>query len=464
MQNPSSPLTRELLRLAWPILVAQLALMGNAVIDTAMAGRLSALDLAAVGVGASIVATVQISLLSVLLALSPLVAQLYGAGKHAAIGRELQQAVWISLGIAALTVALLLFPQPFLALAKLQPEVEALVRTYLAGSAVGVPAVIAMRLFLGLSNGIGKPRPVMVFNLLSLVLKVPLNALFMYGLFGLPQMGGAGAALATAIDAWLMVIFAWRWCLRNPDYAAFELTLQLTRPDWPAIRDFLKLGLPIGMTFIADVTAFTLMALFIARLGPVMSAAHQVAANLSVLAFMVPLALGNATAALAGHAIGAGDLLRARRISWRGMRVGLSAGIVISLVYWLAAPYIVGLYTPVAAVQQVAIPLLALVALYHLGDAIQAVAVNALRAYKKSTVPMVVYGVLLWGPGLGGGIVLGLTDWLGPARGAAGFWLAGTVALWGVSLSMLLYLNRVSRVKVASSIRARMDDGPGECG
>jgi MATE family multidrug resistance protein len=202
----SASSTRALLNLAWPMLIAQLAMMANAVIDTAMAGRLSAIDLAAVGIAASIMATVLMTLVSVLLALTPIIAQLYGGGKRAEIGREIHQGVWISLALALVAILLMLFPEPFLAISELQPAVEIKVRAYLAASAWGVPAAFALRLFFGLSTGIGYPRPVMLFNLLSLALKVPLNALFMYGLLGFPAMGASGCAVATSLDAWLIAL------------------------------------------------------------------------------------------------------------------------------------------------------------------------------------------------------------------------------------------------------------------
>ncbi|MEN6584982.1 MAG: MATE family efflux transporter [Sulfuricella sp.] len=433
--------TRELLTLAWPMLVAQLAMMGNAVIDTAMAGRLSVVDLAAVGIAASILATVLMSLVSVLFALPPIIAHLYGANRQAEIGREIHQGVWISLALALVAVLLLLFPGPFIAISNLQPAVEAKVRAYLAVSAWGVPGAFALRLFFGLSMGIGRPRPVMLFNLLSLALKVPLNALFMNGLLGFPEMGAPGCAVATALDAWLMAALAWGWCLNHPKYAEFQLRQRFTAPDFVAIREFLKLGIPMGLTFIADVTAFTFMALFIARLGPVVSGAHQIAANLAALAFMIPLSLGNAVSVLVGQALGAGQAARARHICWEGIRLGMSIAAVLSLTCWLGAPYIAAFYTTDLQVRAIAIPLIAMVGLYHLGDALQAVSVNALRGYKNSVVPMVIYTVTLWVPGLGGGILLGLTDTFGPARGAPGFWLAGIVSIWLVGGLMAIYLN-----------------------
>lgn len=446
MDKSASP-TRALVRFAWPVLIAQLALMANAVIDTAMAGRLSALDLAAVGIAAAIMGTVLMSLVSVLLALTPIIAHLYGAGRNAEIGREIHQSVWISLVLSVIAIVLLRFPEPFIALSNLQPALEVKVRAYLAASSWAVPATIAMRVFFGLSTGIGRPRPVMMFNLLSLALKIPLNAVFMYGLLGLPAMGSTGCAVATAVDAWFMAALVWSWCLGHPEYVQFGLRARFSLPERKAILEFLRLGVPIGLTFIADVTAFTFMALFIARLGPVVSGAHQIAANLSATAFMIPLALGNAAAVLAGQALGAGQPERARNICWRAIRLGMTIAFVVSLIFWFGAPHIAALYTTDLRVQAAAIPLIILAGFYHLGDALQAVAVNALRGYKKSAVPMVIYGVSLWGLGLGGGVLLGLTDTFGPARGAAGFWLAAIASLWLVAASVAFYLNAVSRNK-----------------
>ncbi|MGO8756281.1 MAG: MATE family efflux transporter [Gallionellaceae bacterium] len=443
----SASSTSQLIHLAWPVLVAQLAMMANAVIDTAMAGRLSAIDLASVGIAASIMATVLMSLISVLLALPPIIAQLYGAGRRADVGREIHQSVWISLVLALLAILLLCFPGPIISISHLQPRVETKVRAYLAASAWGVPAVFAMRIFFGLATGIARPRPVMFFNLVSLALKIPLNAVFMFGLLGAPEMGGPGCAVATSVDAWLMAALAWGWCLRHPDYMQFQMRRRFAAPDYKAIWDFLRLGIPIGLTFVADVTAFTLMALFIARLGPVVSGAHQIAANLAAVAFMVPLALGNATSILVGQAIGAGQPERARHTCWEGIRLGMAIAVVLSTIFWFGAPHIAALYTTDPQVQKVATPLIMLVALYHLGDALQAVAVNALRGYKRSVIPMLIYGTLLWGLGLGGGFLLGLTDTLGPARGAQGFWIAAIASLWLVAGLVAVYLNAVSRAR-----------------
>jgi MATE family multidrug resistance protein len=441
--------TLELARLAWPVLVAQLAMMANAVIDTAMAGRLSPVDLASVGIASSITATILMSLVSVLLALPPIIAHLHGAGKAQEIGREIHQSVWISLALAAVSVLLLHYPGPLIWMSHLTPAVETKVRAYLDASAWGAPAVIAGRIFFGLLTGIGRPKAVMAFNLLSLMLKVPLNAVFMYGLLSVPAMGGPGAAAATAVDAYLMAFLAWGWCLRHPDFESFRIRARFAAPNPAAIREFLKLGIPIGLTFVADVTAFTLMALFIARLGPITSGAHQIAANISATAFMIPLSIGNAASVLVGQALGRNDPARAREICWKAVGLGLFIACAVSATYWTCASQIAGLYTSNPEVRAIAAPLIMLAGLYHLADSLQAVTVNALRGYKKSVIPMIIYAGCLWILGLGGGVLLGLTDTFGAALGAKGFWIAAIGSLSLVALSVAFYLNYESHQHAA---------------
>jgi MATE family multidrug resistance protein len=294
---------RRLLRLAWPVLVAQVAVVANGVIDTVMAGRLSAVDLAAVGVATAIYFTVFVTCMGVLLALAPSVAQLYGAGRLGDIGEQVRQSGWLALLLALLAVLLLRQPEPFVVLARLTPAVAAKVRAYLAAISWGVAPTMAFRLFYGFMSGIGRPRAIMAFNLLGLAVKVPLNAWFMFGL----DMGAAGCGASTAVIAWLTTIAAWTWCARQAEFAPYGILVRLTAPKFRELMALLRLGLPIGATLLVDVTAFTFMALFIARLGPTVSAAHQIAANLTVLIFMIPLSIGHAALVLAGQALGAGD-------------------------------------------------------------------------------------------------------------------------------------------------------------
>lgn len=436
---------RELFHLAWPVLIAQLAVMANGVIDTVMAGRLSPVDLAAVGIGSSIYFTIFVSAMGILIVLTPNVAHLYGAGDQGLIGEEVRQSAWLALGLGILVILLLRHPEPLLLLSQLTPEVEVKVRAYLDALSWSVIPNLLFRVYYGFASGIGRPRPIMMFNLLGVVLKVPLNLLFMYGGLGMPALGAPGCAVSTAVIGVVSCLLAWGWCAYNPEYRVYRIFDDFGGPKPASILTQLRLGLPIGVTFFVDVTAFTFMALFIARLGPATSGAHQIASNLAAVAFMLPLSLGNAASVLAGQALGAGEAQRARHAGLVGIAACVGFGALTCVVLSLGADILAGLYTNSPEVRAAAALLIGYVAVFHIFDALQTAAVSVLRGYKKTSVPMAIYAVALWGVGLAGGYVLGLTDIFGPPRGAPGFWLA---ALSGLALAGGLvtgYFLRVSR-------------------
>src|SRR5690242_16875512 len=241
---PQRKLPAELFHLAWPVLIAQLAVMANGVIDTVMAGRMGAIELAAVGIGASIYITVFVTAMGVLLALTPLVAHLHGGGQHGAVGEEVRQSAWLALGLGVVVIVILRHPEPLLSLSQLLPEVETRVRGYLDALSWSVPASLLFRVFYGFSSGIGRPRPVMVLNLIGVACKVPVNALLMYGGFGLPAQGAPGCAIATALIMWLLCLLAWGWCRRNAEYAEYALFARFSPPRPAALGALLRLGLP----------------------------------------------------------------------------------------------------------------------------------------------------------------------------------------------------------------------------
>jgi MATE family, multidrug efflux pump len=449
---PASRTAAAIGRLAWPILVAQLAVMATGVLDTVMAGRYSAVDLAAVGIGASIYFSVFIGLLGVVQSLSPIAAQLYGAKKDAQIGEEARQTAWLAAGLAVLGVLLLGFPEPFLRLAGAPPEVEARTRAYLVGIAWALPATLMFRVFFALTTAVSRPRAVMAMNLFYFCAKVPLNYVFMYGKLGAPELGGPGCAVATAVVSWLTCAFAWTYCAWDPFYRPFRVFARWSWPNPAILWSHLKLGVPMGLTFFVEVTSFTFMALFLARLGAATSAAHQIAANVSAVVYMFGLAIGNATGVLVAQAVGAAKSRDARHTGLTGMGLMLAVSGCASLVLSFGSEGIAALYSPDGEVQAIAARLLAFVAFYQLADGVQVVIVNALRGYRIAFTPMVVYTVALWGIGLGGGYVIGLTRFE-PARslglaapmGAAGFWLAAVVSLAVAAAILFAYFVRVSR-------------------
>ena len=437
----------RILPLAWPVFIAQLAVIAFGTVDTLLVARHSALDLAALAVGSAAYITVFIGFMGVVIAAGPIVGQFFGAGKLHEAGHQLHQAVWVALGLSLVGSTLLAFPLPFIALAQATPEVEAKMRQYLTALAFALPAALLFAAYRGFNNAVSRPKAVMVIQLLGLGLKVPLSAALVFGLpsLGLPSLGVLGCGIATAVAMWLQVA-AGLWLLRHDRfYDDFAFGRRLCPPDRRAIAVQLRLGLPMGASILIEVTGFAFMAIFIVRLGATAVAGHQLAANLVSILFMLPLALANATATLVAQRVGARDLLSARRIGWHGLQIGVCLGAGVGALVYLLRHGVLRLYTDDAAVIAAALPLLAWVALFHTADAAQCVASFVLRAYRIATLPMLIFAVCLWGVGLGGGYVLAF-DLLGltpeALRGARGFWMASTsgLVLAALALSGLLAL------------------------
>jgi MATE family multidrug resistance protein len=449
--TPPDTSNRALIVLAWPLLIANLAVVGNGTIDTVMAGRLSAGDLAAVALGSSIYVTVYISLMGVLQALSPIAGHHYGAHRWRAIGDDVQQALWLAVFLTAAGLPVLLAKDLWLGVARPQADVAAMTTDYLLAIACGLPAALATRVYIALNAAVARPKVTMLVNLTALALKAPLNALFMYGSGPIPELGAAGAGVSTAVLAWLTLALNFAVWRLDPHYARMRSTRPHS-PQWSRQLELLKLGVPIGLATLFEVTSFTLMAVLIARLGTAAVGGHQIVVNLISLLFMVPLSLGIASSVLVAQSLGAGDSRVARRAALRGFRVAMTVALATATALWLMRDTLVGWYTGDAEVAAVALSLIWLAAPFHVFDACQVVAGFVLRGYKNTFWPMVIYGVALWGIGLIGGAWIGLSPSpFGPARGVLGFWEAATVALVLAAVLLAVLANAVSRRRITEA-------------
>jgi MATE family multidrug resistance protein len=448
----------QIIKLAWPILLGQLAVIANGVIDTAMTARFSSTDLAALAVGSSIYISIFVGLNGVLQALSPIVGQFYGAKKFEEIGWEFKQGCWLAFFMTVVGSLLLLYPKPLLLLANASPDVEEKVTFYLNTLGYALPASLGFRIYASLNTAIARPKMVTIIQIGMLVLKVPLNYIFIFGAFGLPAFGGPGCAIATAIDTWLAFLIG-AACLRwMPSYGKFRLFGSgFVRPQWKAQAALLKLGIPIGLSYLIEVTAYTFMALFIARIGTTAVAGHQVTANFGTVLYMLPLSIASATGVVVAQSIGAAKMKDARCAGNAGILLAAVSSVSLGLVIWFARDWIVRAYTPDAAVLAVAVPLFLFIAFYQLFDSIQVTTAFVLRAYKVAVVPTIMYAVALWGIGLGGGYVLGLNP-LGIApsflQGPNGFWAANSFSLGLVGAGLVWYLRVIQRGAESESGKA----------
>lgn len=442
---------RRLLPLAWPVFIGQVAVLAFSTVDTLMVARHAREDLAALAVGGAAYVTIFVGFMGVVLAVSPIVGQLYGARKLAQAGDQLHQAVWLSLAMSVLGSTLLVFPQPFLWVAQASPEVAGRVRGYLLALAFSLPASLLFTAFRGFNTAVSRPKVVMLLQVGGLALKVPLTAALVFGVpaWGLPSWGVTGCGVATAVAMWTQVLLAWWLMRREPAYAPFELWGRgLHPPDLRALRALLRLGVPMGLSIMIEVTGFTFMALFISRLGTVPVAGHQIAVNVVSMMFMLPLAVANAGSTLVAQQIGADDLADARRLGRHALGFGLLMAATLGGLVFIGRDSVVRLYTQDEAVVAAALPLLAWLALFHVADAAQTIAAFVLRAWRIATAPLVVYAGSLWGVGLGGGYLLafnlpgGVPEAL---QGARGFWVAATCGLVLAGCGMAAFMHTLTR-------------------
>ena len=410
---------------AWPILVAQLVSVGMMVADTIIVGRFSTEHLAAVSVGSGIYVVVAMSLGGILQALIPIIGQHFGAGENDQIGFEFRQGLWLALFLSLFGATLLASPHWMLAFADLKPEVESIAVHYMQILALALPTSIVYRAFHATTTALGQPRPLMVIATLETVAHFLLAFCLVGGHLGLPTLGAAGAALSQAIVGWLNLALCMVVLLNRRRFGKFRIFSRFERPNRAAQWRILRLGLPTGTSFCVEISAFTLMAIFIARIDEQTLSGHRIAATLSASLYMLPLALALSTASAVAQSVGARNEALARAYTFTGIKIAASFALIVAfLLLCLRAP-IVGLATTDPAVFAVAVTLTFYIAIYQVFDAIQTVACFALRAYKIAFLPLVIHVTCFWGMGLLLGYCLAFR--VTPPQGASGFW-QGAVA------------------------------------
>jgi MATE family multidrug resistance protein len=435
--------------LAWPILVGQLATVGMSVADVAMAGHASAQDLAGVALGSSIWTIVVVTLMGIMMSVNPTVAHYVGAGEFGRVPHVVRQGLWKGLGVGLVAfvlanVAALVFDHM-----QMEPVVRDIAKRFVHVTSYALPAFACYRVMYGYSASLNQTKPMMAIAIAALLLNCLFNWVLIYGHWGFPKLGGVGCAWSTMMCIWFNLGGLLWWMQRSPAYRSTWPFDRYEPPHRQKVKSLLKLGLPIGVTYFAESSAFSLIALLVARFGSTQVAAHQIALNFSSLVFMVPLSLGIALLTRVGQALGAGDAQAARFRSAVG--VGLSVGLAVVSATLMAIfnHRIAALYTGDTTVAGLAASLLFLAAVFQISDAAQVSTSCAIRGYKVSRAPMVIHLTAFWVFALPLGCVLGLAPaWLPwkPAQPmqAQGFWIALVVGLTVAAIGLGFLLRHVA--------------------
>jgi MATE family multidrug resistance protein len=419
----------SLLKLATPIIIAQLANTAMGFVDTVMAGRVSPQDLAAVALGNSIWVPVFLLMTGILLATTPKVAQRFGAGAHTEIGPLVRQALWLALAVGIAAAVILWNAEIVLNLMNVDPALIEPAMGYLRAVACGFPAVALYHVLRCFSDGLGHTRPSMVIGLCGLALNIPLNYIFIYGKLGLPAMGGVGCGWATGLVMTFMFLSMLWWVKWAPFYQPSKIFSHFEWPQWAVHKRLLSVGLPIGISVFAESSIFAVIALLIGGLGATVVAGHQIALNFSSMVFMIPYSLGMAATVRVGQALGRGEPREARFAAGVSMAAALGYACLSASLMLLLREDIAQIYTPDRAVIAVATTLLVYSALFQFSDAIQVTAAGALRGYQDTRVTMILTLFAYWGIGLPVGYALGLSDWFGEPSGPSGLWQGLVVGL-----------------------------------
>ena len=359
------------LTLALPILGGQLAQTANGFVDTMMAGRVSANDLAAVAVGASIWVPLFLFMTGVLMSATPVLSRHLGGEAYHRINPLAQQGLWLGLGLGILCALILRSVAPVLVWMDVDPAIRPMVSGYLDALSWGMPGAAIMLALRSYTEAMNHTRPVLLISVIGLMINIPSNYVLIYGKLGFPAMGGVGCGWATSLVMWSMALMMMIYTHRHPVYQHAPLNLRQRHFERASLGYMLRLGLPVGLTIFFEVSIFAVIALLIGSLGAQVVASHQIALNFTSLIFMVPLSFALAATVRVGHARGRSDRDGIRVAVQVAMAITLVVGIAAASSLVLARHWLPRIYTDHGSVIALASYLFLFAALYQVSHALQ---------------------------------------------------------------------------------------------
>ena len=438
--------SRELAQLAGPIALVQLGQSTHGFVDVLMVGQLGPAPLAGVALGNATYFLFVLVCIGTLMAVSPMVAQAYGAEDKALIGRSVRQGLWLALALAAPVTYVLWNAEHLWRLMGQDAATIVMAQAYLHAAVWGLAPLlcfIAMRSFI---EAVSRPWPVTLIILSGVGLNALANYGLMFGKFGLPILGLVGTGWATAIVHTFMFIAILGFVLGRRKFRALAALWHLRRPDFAMIRELLRIGLPIGASFGMEVALFSAVAFSVGTFGPEPLAAHQIAIQCAAFAFMVPVGISIATSVRVGQAVGREDPVRAAWAGYLGIAMAVGFMTCTGLMFWLFPRTIMGLFLDLndprnAATVAIGVSLLGLAALFQIFDGLQVAAAGALRGLKDTRIPMLFCFVSYWVVGMPLAAALGFGLDMAPQ----GLWWGLVVGLFAASCMLGLRFRLLSR-------------------
>jgi len=422
----------SLLKIGFPVIIAQLLQMSMSFVDTVMAGRLSPEDLAAVAVGSSILMPFVVLCLGCMMAVTPIVAQNIGGRELYRIGKNARQVLWLSQILALPSFFILRNLDTAFIFIGVTDDIIPIASGYLSAISWGIFPAYAFGALRYFNEGLSVTRPAMFVALAGTLINIPANYVLMFGKLGFPQLGAIGTGYASSIVFTAMFLLMLWFTWSHQPYKRFDIFGRFRLPEKEYLKELLQIGVPIGISSTMEVTMFAVVSLLASTISTIAVAAHQVAINFAALMFMIPFGLSVAISARVGNSVGKKRPGEARFRGFIGVGVSCCIMAFTALIMFLFPEQIISIYTDDTAVTEIAVQLLFMAAIFQLSDGLQVSGFGALRGIKDTKVPMYVNLVAYWIIGIPIAYVMGfILDF-----GAPGLWM-GLIA--GLTVAGILH-------------------------
>jgi MATE family multidrug resistance protein len=430
------------MKLAVPMFLTQLALQLIQVNSVIQSGNYSTDVQAGIMLAGNLWFPIMVGIGGVLFFVTPMVAQLYGAKNIKDIGPLARQAVWLSIPIVLFGMFILSQASWILTMAKVDPKIIVYSEEYLSYFIFALPAILLSQPLRSLCEGVTKPLPITLLNILMLLIAIIGNYTFIYGNFGFPEMGASGAGLSAVIGTWttfvLLIIY-----LRFKSAYGTELFKKIELPNIKILKEILTGGIPVGLGNFIELSMFSGAGIILGRFGSEVIAANGIALTIGGLFFMIPLSIGNAAAVRVGNNVGANNMKGAKYSSYFSLRLATVCALMMSLTIIINAEFLAGLLNDNTEVIALAVILLGFAAFFQVADGLAMASIGSMRGYKDTFGPMKIMAISYWGVGLPVGIILSITDLVTEQMGAVGMW---TGMALGLLVAAVLMVRRVRMI------------------
>ena len=438
---------KQLIRIGIPIFGSQLSYTLMGATDTIIAGRASANDLAGLAVGTAFSNTIWFFFTGIIFAVTPIVAQLYGAKKFLEIGQKLREILWVAAGLGLFMAFIFFNMDIIINLLPIKSSITSITRDYLKAVSIGWFFVTIFTCLRCYSEGMTYTKPVFYIAFAGMLLNIPLDLIFVYGWFGAPKLGGVGCGIATTIVSFIMMISIFIYISFSKNYKKTQPFSKFSKPSLATTKEVLKLGLPIGLGIFIELSMFSGAAIILSVLGEIVVASHSVAINIASLFFMVPLAIGLASSTRVGNLIGEKNPFQAKIAATSTIMLCISGALINSVIIISFGSFIVGLYTTELPVLELAVSLILFAAIFQLPDGIQMGALGSLRGYKDTFIPMILLLISYWVFAMPIGYYL--TNYgFGDPLGAKGMWFGMIIGLTIFSFLSIFRLRWVMKSNI----------------